>query len=133
VVPASSGESFGNVDSLKYQQKVQQPVASDEVMTVKLRYKEPDGDVSKLITHAITKSEIKDEPAGDFAFASAVAEFGMLLRGSEFKANSSYDHVKTAVKANLGEDKFGFRAEFATLAETAGTLDNTSAGNIQFK
>jgi Ca-activated chloride channel family protein len=132
IVPASSKESFGNVDDLKYQPKVQ-PVASDEVMTVKLRYKDPDADTSKLITHAITKSEVKDEPAGDFAFVSAVAEFGMLLRGSEFKGSSSFDHVKKAVKANLGEDKFGFRAEFATLVETAGSLDNSGSGNIQFK
>jgi Ca-activated chloride channel homolog len=132
VVPASSSETFGNVDNLKYQQKVQ-PVASDEVMTVKLRYKEPNEDVSKLITHAITKSDIKDEPTGDFAFASAVAEFGMLLRGSEFKGDSSYDYVKKTAKANLGEDKFGFRAEFATLVETAESLDNSGSGNIQFK
>jgi Ca-activated chloride channel family protein len=120
------------VDALKYQQKVQ-PVTSDEVMTVKLRYKEPDADTSKLITQSVTKSEIKDEPTGDFAFASAVAEFGMLLRGSEFKADSSYDHVKKTAKANLGEDKFGFRTEFVTLVETAETLDNSGAGKIQFK
>jgi Ca-activated chloride channel homolog len=132
VVPASSSETFGNVDNLKYQQKVQ-PVASDEVMTVKLRYKEPDADVSKLITHAITKSDIKDEPTGDFAFASAVVEFGMLLRGSEFKGDSSYDYIKKTAKANLGEDKFGFRAEFITLTETAESLDNSGSGNIQFK
>jgi Ca-activated chloride channel family protein len=132
VVPASSTESFGNVDNLKYQEKVQ-PVVSNEVMTVKLRYKEPDKDVSKLITQAITKSDIKDEPTGDFAFASAVAEFGMLLRGSEFKADSSYDHVKKTAKASLGDDKFGFRAEFVTLVETAETLDNSGSGNIQFK
>lgn len=132
IVPASSQETFGNVDALKYQKPVQ-AVASDEILTVKLRYKEPTEDVSKLITRPVAKADVKDAPTGDFAWAASVAEFGMLLRGSEFKGTSSYDDVLKRARANVGEDKFGFRAEFISLVETAQTIAPTQGGQINFK
>ncbi|MBF0121774.1 MAG: VWA domain-containing protein [Candidatus Omnitrophica bacterium] len=132
IVPADSTETFGNVDALKYQKSVE-AVKSDEMLTVKLRYKEPTEDISKLITKVVNKADIKAEPVGDFAWAAAVAEFGMLLRGSEFKGQSSYEHVLKVSKANVGEDKFGFRAEFVTLVEAAQTLAPSQAGQINFK
>ena len=57
-------------------------------------------------------------------FASAVAEFGMLLRDSKFKADSSYDSVLTRAQANIGEDKFGYRGEFLEIVERAKSLDH---------
>jgi Ca-activated chloride channel family protein len=135
VVPASSEESFGSVDALKYQQApAAAPAASNEVLTVKLRYKEPDGNVSKLITKPVLKAEVRAEPAGDFAWAAAVAEFGILLRASEYKGSASYDHVLKTARANLGADTFGFRAEFVTLVEAAQTIAPTQQnGQINFK
>ncbi len=132
IVPADSKETFGNVDALKYQKPVE-TVASSEMLTVKLRYKEPTEDVSKLISKPVSKTEVKDAPTGDFAWAASVAEFGMLLRGSEFKGSASYDEVLKRAKANVGEDKFGFRAEFVTLVENAQTLAPSQNGQINFK
>ena len=131
IVPASANESFGNVDNLKYQ-KVQ-AVTANEMMTVKLRYKEPTSDTSQLITKTISPSEVKAEPTGDFAWASSVAEFGMLLRNSEHKGSSSYEHVIKTAKANIGDDKFGLRQEFVTLAENASNIAPTQNGQINFK
>jgi hypothetical protein len=64
---------------------------------------------------------------------TSIAKFGMLLRGSEFKGSASYDEVLKRAKANVGEDKFGFRAEFVTLVENAQTLAPTQNGQINFK
>lgn len=133
IVPADSTEIFGNnVDALKYQKPVQ-AVVSDELLTVKLRYKEPNEEASKLITKPLLKSEVKETPTGDFAWVASVAEFGMLLRGSEFKGTASYDEVLKTAKANIGEDKFGFRAEFVSLVEAAQAIAPGQNGQINFK
>jgi Ca-activated chloride channel family protein len=104
-------------------------------MTVKLRYKDPDADKSKLITQSIKKEEVTVAPEGDFAFAAAVAEFGLLLRNSEFKKNASYGHVLKIAKDSFSEDPFGYRSELLDLVKKAKMLDTRSQGNngIQFK
>ncbi|MBF0385841.1 MAG: von Willebrand factor type A domain-containing protein [Candidatus Omnitrophica bacterium] len=132
IVRSDSGEQFAKVDDLKYQEK--KVINSDETMTVKLRYKDPEGDTSKLLQQTINKQDIKDEPSGDFKFASAVAEYGLLLRNSKFKGLSSYENVLKAAKDSKGEDKFGYREEFIQLVEQTNTLDSRAgAGGINFK
>ena len=119
VMADSQEEVTGKVDDLKYQKK--QAVESDEVMTVKLRYKPPKENVSKLITHIVSK--IDNKPSQNFEFASSVAELGLLLRDSKFKAQSSYDYVIKRAKASKGKDDDGYRAEFIRIAESAQVLD----------
>ncbi len=133
IVPADSKEEFSNVDELKYQQT--KAVSSSDLMTVKLRYKDPDADKSKFIAQSIKKEEVTVAPEGDFAFAAAVAEFGLLLRNSEFKKNASYEHVLKIVRDSLGEDSFGYRSELMDLVKKAKMLDTRSQGinGIQFK
>lgn len=134
IVPAGSKEPTASVDDLRFQQT--KVVPSDEMLVVKLRYKEPDVDTSKLLTKAISGKEAIQEPAGDFAFATAVAEFGMLLRNSELKGQASYDRVVAAATASLDQDPYGYRAEFIELVKQAKSLDSrTSSGKpgIQFK
>lgn len=133
IVLAGSEETFGDVDPLKYQ--TTQVAPSDDLLTVKLRYKKPDEDVSKLIEKTIAKSEITAAPQGDFAFAAAVAEFGMLLRQSEHKGNATYSQVLQAAQNAKGEDSFGYRAEFIKLVEQAQVLDSRPepGQGIQFK
>jgi Ca-activated chloride channel family protein len=135
LVPADSDENIGGVDALKYAEPVRREVRNtDEVLTVKLRYKLPDGDDSRLITCPVKKPHALREPAGDFAWVSAVAEFGMLLRDSEYQGQSSYGHVLDTASANIGEDEFGFRAEFIALVErAAGTAPDSRRGEINFK
>lgn len=122
LVPADSKEEFRKVDPLVYRKG--EAVQSKDLMTVKLRYKKPDEDVSKLIQTSVTHDEIKTEPKGDFQFASAVAEFGLLLRNSQFKNNASYENVLQSAQESLGNDKFGYRQEFQDIVKKAQSLDN---------
>ncbi len=125
IIPASSAEDVGgNVDALKYQVPQAQPAAghSDEVMTVKFRYKDPDEDVSKLISQTVTASQITETPSEDFQFASAVAEFGMLLKNSKHKSNATFESVLKRARSAQGKDEWGYRAEFIDLVQKGQTL-----------
>jgi len=121
IVPVDSKEDFGKTDDLKYQQVKVTP--SDELLTVKLRYKEPAGDTSKLLTRVINVKEETAQPSENFRFASGVAEFGLLLRNSQYKSNASYQSVLERVKAAKGADSDGYRADLIKLVEIAQMLD----------
>lgn len=129
VIPAGvKTEWLKNVDDLKYQknnpsQNEKKPESTNEILTVKFRYKAPDGDVSKLIEHAVEDIQISLAKTSDnFRFAAAVAEFGMLLRNSEFKGQSSFADVVKIAKGAKGDDKQGYRTEFIKLVNNARTL-----------
>ena len=96
----------------------------DDFLVLKMRYKEPDADISKYMDTVMTSANILAEMSQNMGFASAVAEFGMLLRDSKFKADSSYDSVATRAKANIGNDPFGFRGEFLEMVAKAKSLDH---------
>lgn len=126
VVPVGVKDDYaGNVDPLKYQKGVPAPVnnSSDEMMTIKFRYKEPQSDKSMLKAVAI-----KDNPkalsatSDDFRFAAAVAEFGMLLRGSEFKQGATFEQAITLANGAKANDEEGYRSEFVRLAQSARSL-----------
>ena len=127
VIPVGvKSEFLKGVDPLKYQEEFK-PLSktshAGEILTVKFRYKAPDGEVSKLIEHAVKDEQVPIAKTSDnFRFAASVAEFGMLLRKSEFKANASYENVVRMARKAKGEDEEGYRAEFIRLAESAGML-----------
>ncbi len=122
IVTVDSSEEFGDVDDLVYQQK--KVISSDDLMTVKLRYKEPDGNKSKLIKKVIKNNEITEALQGNFQFAASVAEFGLVLRNSKFKNNASYDNVINNAEHSIGKDSFGYRKEFIDLVKKAQSIDN---------
>ena len=125
VIPAGVDSKFvGEVDKLKYQkeQKPAQSTGSSELLTVKLRYKAPDGDISKKLELSLTDSKT-NQVSADFRFASAVAMFGQLLRNSDFKGDGSYDKVIKLAKTALDNDEQGYRREFVRLVEAAKGLD----------
>lgn len=130
IIPAGVESDFlKEVDKLKYQKDVE-PLSktkySDEIMTVKLRYKAPDGDVSKLIEHPVKDEHITIAKTSDnFRFAAAVAQFGLLLRDSEFKSEASYASVISLAKKAKGNDDEGYRSEFIRLVENARLLAKT--------
>ncbi|MGH7522467.1 MAG: YfbK domain-containing protein [Gemmatimonadales bacterium] len=105
-------------DSLRYQRRSAQPseAAGPEMLFVKVRYKAPDGDESRLITQAV-RSGARTAPSLDFQFQAAVAEFGLLLRNSDFRGTAHVGHVITAAREARGTDREGYRAEFVRLAE----------------
>jgi len=121
IVPADSKEEIKNPDDLKYQKTSY--VESEEMITLKLRYKLPDQEASKLISQGISGSDLeRNDVSNNFIFASAVAEFGMLLRNSKFMADASFDHILHAVKESKGNDNHGYRSEFIKLVKTAKLL-----------
>ena len=113
-----------DIDPLKYQKN--EPVAvayKGELMTVKLRYKAPAGDESKLISQVILTEDIHAELSENFAFAAAVSSFGMILRDSKFKGDSTFEMIRNLTKQGLGIDEHGYRAEFLRLVDLVELLD----------
>jgi Ca-activated chloride channel family protein len=117
----------GSVDSLKYQRnskpdKKTEYTGSKELLTVKLRYKQPDGDTSKKIELAVIDDKT-DAVSTDFRFASAVAMFGQLLVDSNYKGDATFDKVVAIAKTALDNDEQGYRREFVRLVEAAKGLE----------
>jgi len=131
IVPAESDEVIPGVDPLKYQQPVQLSNAAktDEVLTIKFRYKAPQGDVSKLITRTLAddKGPAQNLTSNNFRFACAVVQFGMLLRDSQYKGEANWNDMIAQAKAAKGDDDGGYRSEFIRLAESAKLLSGVSA------
>ncbi|WP_347158832.1 vWA domain-containing protein [Pontibacter chitinilyticus] len=123
IIPASSktAEKYtGNVDDLKYQQSKLNPAATaDELLTLKLRYKDPNGSQSKLLTHTVAAQAIAANKTSDnFRFSAAVAACGMLLRNSALKADATFPMVLQLAEGARGEDKEGYRIEFINLVKS---------------
>ena len=92
-------------------------------MTIKFRYKKPDGDISKLIEHPVMDiAPSLAATSSNFRFAAAVAEFSMLLRDSEFKQSASYNKAWELAKDALGKDEEGYRTEFLQLLKNAQSI-----------
>ena len=134
IVPAGAGAtdpaaSVPPVDPLKYQSPspataaTTDSKASSETVTVKLRHKKPDGDVSELTERSFTDNGSKFENAApDLKFAAAVAEFGMLLRDSQFKGKGTFGAVIEWAQEGKGRDTAGYRAGFIEMARKAQSL-----------
>lgn len=127
ITPKGSGGE--QVDPLRYgQAKVDNGgvANADEYAFVKIRYKLPDENVSKLITTPVTAAnEVKsfDAAGADQRFSVAVAAFGQKLRDEDQTANFGYDRIAEIANAARGADPFGYRAEFLSLVRLAASLD----------
>ena len=108
----------GEVDPLRYQSspRVSSKPQDDELMYVKLRYKQPDGNTSRLLDHVVHVPS-RSRPSTDFRFAAAVASFGMILRDSEYRGHATLESVLALARESLGHDESGYRAEFVRLVE----------------
>lgn len=132
IIPKGVKSEFvKDIDDLKYQtQKNELPKTdfSDEILTVKFRYKKPDGDKSILIVESLKDKITPLNKASDnFKFSAAVASFGMILRNSEFKGNSSHEMILELAKVSKGKDEEGYRAEFIKLVQSSGLLAEAQA------
>ena len=122
IVPVGVSESKPGVDPLKYQKPPQPSSAAqgDELLTVKIRSKEPEGDKSVLSEFAVKESREKfSNASGDFKFAAAVAAFGMSLRDSPYKGSANLEKALDWAKAGKGDDEHGYRQEFIRLIHRA--------------
>lgn len=119
VVLKGSENNIPDVDPLRYQNnKTSSTAKSNELLTVKFRYKEPKATKSKLIVKHLTNNKLSlAKASNNFKFSAAVAEFGLLLRNSKDKAQASYQHVLNLAKSSKGSDENGYRAEFIRLVE----------------
>ncbi|MGY3053192.1 Ca-activated chloride channel family protein [Pedobacter sp. UYEF25] len=136
IIPVGVKDSFSSiVDDLKYQKPVK-PNGLDrgELLTVKLRYKDPDGEKSKLLSKAVLDNPLSfTTTSNNFRFATAIAEFGMLLRQSRFRQNASYEHAIVTAENAKGIDKEGYRSEFVNLVKAAKLMTKTNSLSLKDK
>jgi len=122
---APEADRPARVDPLKYQRRpgLTDAAGSDELLTVKLRHKAPDGDKSELIERAVVdRAKPFNEAPDDLKFAAAVASFGMILRDSKYAGTYSLDAAAELAEAGRGADPSGRRAEFVELVKAAAKL-----------
>ncbi len=136
VIPAGSDKSLKSIDPLKYQSdrkdsKKQADVRVDpsaELMTVKLRYKQPDGNTSTKVEIPVKGRVLDLEDTSDnFRFSASIAEFGLIMRNSKYKEDASMEQVIAMAKGARGEDEEGYRSEFLRLVRLADTLKDWTA------
>ena len=129
IVPVGSGDRPA-VDGLRYQQQSEPRPATTptnlhpgELAWLKLRYKDPDSSESQLFDWSVDGDAVDfDQADRELRFAAAVAEYGLLLRGSEYKGNASFDHVLATASEAVGPDLNGYRTGFLDLVRTANEL-----------
>lgn len=120
IVPVGVEAPIGKVDKLKYQEeKREAPRLTNrtELLTVKLRYKLPEEEVSKRIEIPVVAKSSSKSVSSDFKFAMAVTMFGQLLRDSDYKGTATYGDVVNLAKKGIGSDPNGYRHEFIRLVE----------------
>ncbi len=130
LILTGTGASSSDIDDLIFQdndEDSEDEISAfeiDEWMYVKIRYKLPDEDESKLFTKMAGVDDYTNRPDDDFLFASAVAEYALLLKGSEYAVDASYDSLIERAQDAKGYDRNGYRSQFIQLAELAMTLDD---------
>jgi len=132
IVPAGSTSSnaSGSVDPLKYQTKGAKTAAAatGEMMTVKLRYKQPEAEESQLLSVAVGRTVVElANSSDDFRFSTAVAGFGMMLRDSKHRGALTWATIADLGSGAMGKDAHGYRKEFMELVARAADLSPKSA------
>ena len=125
IVPA--GQTIDNDGiELKYSPpRASETNFNDELLTVKLRYKEPNGTESRLLTQGLLdRGNTIENASENLRFASAVAEFGMILRGSRYKGSANFSNVTNLAQSSVGSDLKNYRSDFLNLLEKAKRLRN---------
>jgi len=132
IIPAGVKSKFmKSVDALKYQKIKDNKKTSyaDELLTLKLRYKQPEGKESKLLSKVVAnKASDLNVTSDNFRWAATVAGFGMLLRDSEFRQEATYKSMMAMGENAMGEDLQGYRSEMLRMMKNvAGFSDRMTA------
>jgi Ca-activated chloride channel family protein len=136
LIPAGSDEALKSIDPLKYQaygEKKSKPIQVEanpkaELMTIKLRYKKPDGNTSTKVEIPVKGKVLDlDHTSDNFRFSASIAEFGLILRNSQYKEDASIEQVLAMARGARGEDEEGYRSEFMKLVKLADSLKEWSA------
>jgi Ca-activated chloride channel family protein len=127
-----AGEAGERVDPLRYQAGVAKSSGrGGEIAFLRLRYKAPDGEVSKLIERPVALADLQRDlrsTSERYRFAAAVAGFGQLLRGGKYMERFDYPDVLGLARSARGADPFGYRQEFIDLV---GVAQRLSSGDVQ--
>ncbi|MDE7271694.1 MAG: VWA domain-containing protein [Lachnospiraceae bacterium] len=116
IIPVDSEQKIPETE-LKYQNnKNDTGVRNGEWLNLKIRYKEPDADESLLREYPVTEEDYESEPSEDFYFAAAVAEFGLMLRDSEYKGTASFENIRDLLK-KVDTDEDDYKDEFVYLVK----------------
>lgn len=121
IIPVDSPESAGTVDPLVYQQSVVVP--HEDLLQVKVRYKEPGEETSRLVTKRVGSKQQEQVQSDNFRFAAAVAEYALLLHQSPYRGAASFQQVLELARGAVGKDAGGYRSEFIKLVEVSELLD----------
>lgn len=130
IVPMGEKINLPDIDELKYQKAVDsnEKKFQDELLTVKVRYKEPKESTStKFELPVIDRRQEFTKASQNLRFAAAIAEFSMLLRDSQYKGDLKYNDIIDIAKKAKGEDTDGYRGEFVRLLESCRDLAGTSS------
>ena len=121
IVPAGKK---GRIDPLRYGSLSRASIKSGELAHLRLRYKQPNADDSRLLEFPIQKSSIvsSDKTSADFRFAASVAAFGQMLRGGKYTSDFGFDDVQRLARSALSKDEEGYRREFVSLVKLAEAL-----------
>ncbi|MBL0742018.1 vWA domain-containing protein [Chryseolinea lacunae] len=125
IIPIGESTETPSVDDLKYQTTEVNGQAhnTNELLTLKLRYKNPDQDNSKLMVHPILDDHrLLTNTSDNFRWSASVAAFGMLLRDSQYINNFTYEQVSDLAQGAKGKDTEGYRTEFVGLVKSFGLL-----------
>lgn len=122
----------GHVEPLRYGNTKSTAAHNGEIANVKLRFKQPNSDVSSLLEYPVAKSSLVtlDATSVDFKLAASVAAFGQLLRGGKYMNSFSYDDVAKLAKRARGDDNDGYRSEFISLVSLADSLAPKKAERV---
>jgi Ca-activated chloride channel homolog len=125
IVPVGVKSNYFGTDKSKYQ--AEKPILTgnlNEVLTIKLRYKNPDEDKSQLIEKTVLDTHSAfDKSSENLRWAASVAELGLLLRKSDYKGKANYAHIIATAQAARGKDEEGHRAEFVKIVKTIQSMD----------
>lgn len=116
IIPADSAQEVSSTESKYQNAEENKGIENGEWLNLKIRYKEPDGDESILKEYFVTEDCYKAEQTEDFYFAAAVAEFGLLLRDSEYKGNASFENIRSLLK-KVDTESDDYKDEFAYLVK----------------
>ncbi len=121
--PPPKSDPTSNLDLPRREKDSRPRDAANELLTIKLRYKQPDADKSSLIEMPLSDAGRSfGQASTDFRFAASVASFGMILRHSPHRGNATLDAVIELAQSSLGADKSGYRSEFVSLVRSAKAL-----------
>jgi Ca-activated chloride channel family protein len=128
IIPTGAKNAYlPQTDPLKYQQNNSSDAGkTQELLTIKVRYKTPESEKSVLFDLAISKaSKPWNDCSENLRFASSVAEFGLVLRGSEYKGTATYQDIISRAKSAFGKDEEGYRSEMVRLVKLAQSMDGS--------